>query len=529
MYRAGDIASRLKPLVTPEAFVVGANDRILYRGRIDNRFADIGKLRNKITKFELSETIHRVASQTKLEPTSTQAVGCFFEAWKKGPVGGVTYSRDIAPLLSANCVECHRPKGVAPFPLQTYQQASQRADMIAHLTGTGFMPPWRSDPAYGRFKDERILSQRQLELIKTWAEVGTPEGDPAHLPPEVKLPPTDAWRLGKPDIVLTLPEPYQVPATGPDIYRYFVIPSSMVKNEYMVALDFRPGEPSVVHHAIVYVDYSGRARHLDAEDPELGFSVSGTGDFMDWQSPSSNGYIIGGWSPGAYAHRYLEGYGVPLAKGGDIVLEVHYRVIGKTVHDQSTIALYFADEPLKMKGYVQGIIMGTNNINIPPGEENYWRHIWMKLPGGATLTHVTPHMHYLGAEIKAVATLPNGSKQPIIYVKDWDFRWQNKYSFRQPLHLPADTRIDVWFRHDNSADNIYNMSDPPERILWGWGSNQEMAEFFITLIPDNEYDREAIRRASWKSRTRRADSESSERALIIRSKPSAVPASTGRR
>jgi hypothetical protein len=151
---------------------------------------------------------------------------------------------------------------------------------------------------------------------------------------------------------------------------------------------------------------------------------------------------------------------------------------------------------------------GVFSINIPPGEKNYWRHIWMKLPGGATLTHVTPHMHYLGAEVKAVATLPDGSKQPIIYIDNWDFRWQNKYSFRQPLHLPTGTRIDVWFRLDNSADNIYNLADPPERILWGWGSNEEMAEFFITLIPDNDYDRENIRKASWKSRIRRADSES---------------------
>ncbi len=439
-----------------------------------------------------------------MTPASTEAVGCFFEAWKKAPEGGVTYSRDIAPILAANCVECHRPNGVAPFPLQNYQQASRRADMMAHVTGTGFMPPWRSDPEFGRFRDERILSQRQLALLDAWAKAGTPEGDAAQLPPEVKLPPADAWRLGEPDKVLTVVEPFEVPATGADIYRYFVIPSGMVKDDVLVALDFRPGDPSVVHHAIIYVDYTGRARRFDKADPGPGFSMLGVGNFMDASNASADGYSIGIWSPGAEAYRTLEGYGVPLAAGGDIVIEVHYHLTGKAVSDQGSIALYFADKPVI--GTVQEIIMGTINIDIPPGEANYWRHIYMDLPGGATLTEVTPHMHYRGVEAKAVATLPDGSRQPIIRVANWDFRWQNRYRLRQPLHLPAGTRIDVWFRHDNSVENIANPANPPVRVRWGWGSNEEMAEFFIKLIPDNEFEQRAIRKASRMARRRRADS-----------------------
>ena len=496
MDSAGDLALRLGPRVTSESFVISTADRILYRGRIDDRFAAVGKLRTRIGTHDLRSVIAALADGGEPEPRETEAVGCFHHDWKRAGatdsgLDEVTYNRHIAPLLEANCVECHRDGGIAPFSLAGYGNAKRWHRMVSFMAGERLMPPWRAVSGFGAFRDARRLSDRQIALLATWSEDGARLGDTDDaMPASVRSKST--WRLGEPDLVLSMPEPFAVPADGEDIYRYFVIPTAFAEDKVIAALDFSPGDPAVVHHANYLMDYSGAARAEDAKDAEPGFSVFGTGAFLDY-----NAYGIGGWAPGVDPYVLDEGLGMWLPKGGDLVLEVHYHLNGKATTDRSAVGLYFAREPVSR--YVDGVVIGTQDLRIPPGEADYWRRFSMDVPAGMTLTDVTPHMHFLGREFIAIATLPDGSEKPLVRIADWDFRWQNTYTYREPVHLPTGSRIDAWIRYDNTADNPQNPASEPQTVTWGWETADEMSELWIGFVPDSPADRQKIASASERS------------------------------
>ena len=492
----GDLALRLGPRVTSEAFVISTAGRVVYRGRIDDRFAAVGKLRTRIASHDLRTVIEAMAGGGQPEPYETEAIGCFHHDWGRTGANGtglgeITYTRHIAPLLEANCVECHRQGGIAPFSLEGYDNAKRWHRMVTFMTGERLMPPWRAEPGFGAFRDARRLSDHQIALLASWSENGARRGDAGDIMP-APVRSSSKWRLGEPDLVLSMPEPFQVPADGDDIYRYFVIPTGFAEDKVVTALEFSPGDAKVVHHANYLMDYSGAARAEDAKDDEPGFSVFGTGAFLDY-----NAWGIGGWTPGADPYVLDKGLGMWLPKGGDLVLEVHYHLNGKATADRSEVGLYFAREPVSR--YVDGVVIGTQDLRIPPGAEDYWRRFSMNVPAGMTLTDVTPHMHFLGREFIAIATLPDGSETPLIRIADWDFRWQNTFAYREPVHLPAGSRIDAWVRYDNSADNPQNPALEPETVTWGWETTDEMSELWIGFVPDESADRQSIVSASERS------------------------------
>ena len=509
---AGDLALRLGPRVMSEAFVISTADRIVYRGRIDDRFAAVGKLRTRISSHDLRSVIEAMADGSPPKPYATEAVGCFHHDWGRSDAGGtgpteVTYNRHIAPLLEANCVECHRQGGIAPFSLAGYADARRWHRMVSFMAGERLMPPWRAVSGFGAFRDARRLSDHQIALLASWSETGARLGNAGDtMPASVRS--RSKWRLGEPDLVLSMPKPFAVPADGDDIYRYFVIPTGFAHDKVVTALDFSPGDAKVVHHANYLMDYSGAARAEDAKDAEPGFSVFGTGAFLDY-----NAWGIGGWAPGVDPYVLDKGLGMWLPKGGDLVLEVHYHLNGKATTDRSEVGLYFADEPVSR--YVDGVVIGTQDLRIPPGEENHWRRFSMDVPAGMTLTDVTPHMHFLGREFIAIATLPDGSEQPLIRIADWDFRWQNTFTYREPLHLPAGSRIDAWVRYDNSADNPQNPAPEPETVTWGWETTDEMSELWIGFVPDSPADRQEIASASERSWYRPAHVSDAEIAQLL--------------
>ena len=513
---AGDLAVRLGPRVTSESFVVSTANRIAYRGRIDNRFAAVGRLRTRVTSHDLRDVVENVARGGRTKPYETEAVGCFHHAWGEvgepgAGTGTVTWSRHVAPLLQANCVECHRRGGIAPFSLEGYDNAKRWHRMVAWMTGERLMPPWRAVPGFGEFRDARRLSARQIELLRAWSRTGARPGDPEDVMP-VSTAPRSKWRLGEPDLVLAMREPFEVPASGDDIYRYFVIPTDFAEDKVVVALDFSPGDPRVVHHANYLIDYEGRARAEDAKDEAPGFSVFGTGGFLDY-----NAWGIGGWTPGAEPWVLDRGQGMWLPRGGDLVLEVHYHLTGKSTSDRSEVAFYFAREPVSL--HVDGVVIGTEDLRIPPGEENYWRRFSMDVPAGMTLTDVTPHMHFLGREFISVATLPDGRERPLIRIADWDFRWQNTFTYREPVHLPAGSRIDAWVRYDNSASNPQNPTVPPRTVTWGWETGDEMSELWIGFIPDSPKDSGRIASAAERSWYRPARVSGAEIAALMERLP----------
>ena len=496
---AGDLAAGLSPTHVPEAFVVDDDDRVLYRGRIDDRFADIGTLRKNISSHDLLDAIHAVSGGAA-EATRTEPVGCVFEAWSTERESEITYNRDVAPILSANCVECHREGDIGPFPLDSYADAKRRAKMIALVCRQRNMPPWFAEPDAGEFRDERALSKRQIAVLEKWAASGTPEGDPKDLPPTTEVA-QERWRLGEPDLLVEMPVDYEVPASGDDIYRYFVVPSELTEDKAIVAIDFRPGDPSVVHHCIAYIDRTGIAKRIDEKSEAPGFSVFGEYADSGGERFEPNGLDtttqIAGWAPGTQPYVMPPGVGSLLEAGGDFVLEIHYHLTGKATTDRSALALYFADEPVER--YAVGLVIGTENIDIEADEPEYWRHIWMDVPTDVDVIDVSPHMHYLGKSVEVVATLPSGAEEPLIRIDDWDFRWQGAYFYRKPVHLPQGSRIDAYFRFDNSAENPFNPSDPPIRVKEGWRTTDEMCLFYFTVVPRQPERTESLYRAMFGS------------------------------
>jgi len=387
-----------------------------------------------------------------------------------------TFNKDIAPILYKNCATCHRPGEVAPFPLLSYNDAAKRADLIAAVTQKRAMPPWKPEPGYGEFANERRLSDEQIALIRDWAKAGAPEGNPQDRP----APPvfTEGWEAGQPDKVLAMEHKVAVSPDGPDQYRCFVLPLEADHDLYMSGFEFRPGNRRVVHHALVYLDSSGRARQLAANSPDGGYTCFGGPGFL----PSA---MLGGWAPGASPPPVNPSVAQPIAKGSDVVLQVHYHPSGKPEEDQSSLGLKFSGPPTLGR---TGIVMAGRRIDIAPGDAHYVVKTTVTLPRDVDLFGITPHAHYLGKDMKVNAYLPDGTTRPLIWIKDWDFNWQGQYRYRDMVHLPKDTRIEMEYVYDNSESNPRNPSHPPVRVRWGEETSNEMAVLFLGVVLPSPQD-----------------------------------------
>ncbi|MEM8963374.1 MAG: redoxin domain-containing protein [Acidobacteriota bacterium] len=500
----GVLAKQVRPKIVPSAFVVDVADRLVYRGRIDDRFPSLTKVRPEAREHDLLNAMQAVTAGRVEEQTRTTAIGCVFVDWPEKNEEPV-YTSHVAPILNANCVSCHSDAGVAPFVLDSYTTAKRWSKMITIATSERLMPPWRAKRGAGQFREEHFLSDDQIELLATWAANNAPRGPAEDLLPIEPIEKQE-WALGEPDLVLTMSEAYDLPADGEDIYRYFVLPMEMAEDKVVVAMDFKPGDPSVVHHCNYFIDYSGRGRQEDAKDPKPGFSVFGTGGFMSYDGANA----LGGWAPGVAPYELPDGHGFDLPAGGDIILEVHYHLTGRETRDQSSIAFYFAKGPVE-RG-VDALFVGTQDVDIPAGDADYWRHLSMEVPAEMQLVDIAPHMHYLGREAIVDAILPDGDVLPLLHVTDWDLRWQGIYSYRKPVTIPAGSRIEGKLRFDNSADNPYNPHSPPERVTWGWGSDEEMAEFYLTILPKDGQAARQLRRAARVSWRQTADGEQAAQA-----------------
>jgi hypothetical protein len=389
-----------------------------------------------------------------------------------------TFTAQIAPIIFDNCASCHRPGESAPFALLSYQDVKKRGPLIAAVTASRYMPPWHAAPGYGDFIGEHRLTDQQIATIKQWVDSGMPEGDPAKLPAPPKF--TEGWQLGTPDIVLTMTEPFEVPASGPDIYRNFTIPMNTPENKWVKAVEFRPSARKVVHHALFFIDTTGTSRTYDGEGGKPGYNGG-----LDGTRFAKSGRL-GGWAVGGNPHFLPAGLALPLYKGSDFVLQLHFHLTGKAEREQSTVGLYFADKPpSRMIASVQiPAVFGVGaSIDIPAGEKAFQIKDSFTLPIDVDGLAVGGHAHYLAKDMQMTATLPDGSKQWLLWIKDWDFSWQDQYQYKNPVPLPKGTRIDVQITYDNSAENPRNPSHPPKRVTWGEQSFDEMGSVTLQVAP----------------------------------------------
>lgn len=402
------------------------------------------------------------------------------DAEKKTP----TFNHDVAPILYANCSNCHRPGQVAPFSLLTYQDAAKRAKQLAVITQERVMPPWKAAQGYGEFLDARILSEQQIATIRDWADHGAPEGDPSEKPMPPKF--ADGWLAGQPDSIFKMSKPYAVPAEGSDQFRCFVIPLNAATDEYTHVVEFRPGNPRIVHHALLFLDTSGEARKRETV-PGQGYSCVG-GPGLDITGS------LGGWAPGAQPAPSRDGVAHTIKKGADLVLQIHYHLDGKPEVDQSSVGIQFA-KSAPTKGLTL-YVLGNEHLDIPAGDSHYVVKASGILPMDVEAIGIFPHAHYLCKDMKVDAHLPDGTIKPLIWIRDWDFNWQGAYRYAEPVKLPKGTHLEMQYTYDNSAGNPHNPSNPPREVKFGEETTNEMAFAFVSLTLPNPDDVAAFRRGT---------------------------------
>jgi hypothetical protein len=398
--------------------------------------------------------------------------------------GELTFARHIAPILFENCTTCHRPGQSAPFSLLSYADTKKRARDIVRVTEERYMPPWLPEAGYGHFIGTRRLSVQQIGMLKQWLEEGLPEGDSAAVPPAPPFP--GDWQLGPPDLIVTSPKAYTLSADGRDVYRNFVLPLSIDQTRFVRAVEFNPGNARVVHHAFVKVDRTQESRYLDAKDPEPGFP----GLIVPAEIP--NGHFLG-WQPGRRPSPLPEGLQFKLDPGNDFVIQMHLNPIGRAEQVQPSLGLYFTDKPPTNTCF--RVALTSFVIEIPPGATNYTVEDTFTLPVDVHALAVLPHAHYLAGEIEGWAVKPDGTREPLIWIRKWDFNWQSDYRYAEPLFLPRGTTLSMRISYDNSVANPRNPNQPPKLVSYGPQSSDEMAELWLQLLPKKSADLTTLSRA----------------------------------
>lgn len=481
---SSNLRNRLQPTHTPQAIVLSPTGAVLYSGRINDRYPSIGRKREEAVAHELEDALADIVAERKVAVPVTEPVGCLMENLPSATAGDFTFNRDIAPILFTSCAECHRPGEAGPFSLLTYTDACEHANQIAAVTSQRTMPPWHPVEGFGHFQHDRRLKDDEIVLIEKWVADGKPEGDVRDRPTPPKF--ISGWQLGKPDLILKMSESFPIAADGPDIHQHFVLPTGLKRNRMISAIEFRPGNPRVAHHASFYIDTTGAARKLDQRDPNVGYgSFAGPG-FENFGAFRS-------WLPGQTPQRLPTGTGTAVPAHSDIVVEIHYQRTGKPETDQSSLGIFFAEPSAKQQ--VLELQVMNKALDIPAGAVRHHHRATFMLPAAVTLLDAAPHMHLLGREMKATATLPGGGVKPLVWVQDWNFNWQGQYLYVDAVRLPKGTviTVDAWL--DNSAGNPLNPHTPSQRITWGEQTRDEMCLCHFRYLCDSDADLRTVNQA----------------------------------
>jgi hypothetical protein len=385
-----------------------------------------------------------------------------------------TFTKDVAPIVFAACAECHRPGEVAPFPLLSYADVKKRTKQILAAAEQRRMPPWKPIEGHGDFAGERRMKAEDIALLRTWVEAGAVEGDPKDLPALPKF--TDGWLFGEPDLIVQMPEAMTVPAEGRDLYRAFAIPLNLTEDKYLRATQFRPKNPKTVHHSLFFLDLTGNARKQDAADPEPGFKGQGL----------SFGDTIGGWTPGGVSHPWPDGMGKIIKKNADILLQLHLSPTGKEEKEQSQIGLWFAKE--RPRKIVMSLPLMDIQFDLPANAKDLQVPDSIVLPVDVELIGVIPHAHYLARDCRVWAKDPDQKEIPLLWIKDWDFDWQEQYRYRKSLHLRQGTELNMVWTYDNTTSNPRQPSKPPQRVRFGERTVDEMAVVVLHVAISNPLD-----------------------------------------
>jgi tetratricopeptide (TPR) repeat protein len=402
----------------------------------------------------------------------------------------VTFNRNIAPIIYKNCSPCHRPGESGPFSLLSYEDVKRHASQIADVTKRRFMPPWLPEKGYGEFEDERRLTDKEITLIGQWVQQGAKLGPAAHAPVPPKF--SSQWQLGPPDMILHVSHPYEVPADGNEIFWNFIMPVPVKTERWVRAIEVRPGNARVFHHANVIIDRSGSARR---QEKIAGIGFPGMDLTVEETTFDPDGHFLS-WKPGSRPVVEPDGMAWRATPGMDLILNVHLRPTGKREVVDPEIGIYFTDKPqTKYPMLVQ--LEDDRAIDIKPGVRDFLVSDDFRVPEDLNVLAVYPHAHYLAKLMEGYATLPDGSRKWLIRIPNWDLGWQGVFILKKPLFLPKGTVVSMRYHYDNSTDNIRNPNNPPIEVKAGVRSKDEMGHLWLQVLPVGEGDKREVLQAAF--------------------------------
>lgn len=379
---------------------------------------------------------------------------CTVFAAGKESTAKVTYNRHIAPILNQRCVECHRKGEIAPMAFTSYKEVRPWAKAIRERVVARTMPPWLADPHFGKFANDRSMTQAEIDAIIAWVKDGAPEGDSRGAPPAPAF--TEGWQIGKPDVIISLLADNEVPADGVVPYQYYKVPTNFTEDKWVEAAEVRPGNRSLVHHVIIFI-----------QEPGGNKTDNGVRDAL-----------LTGYAPGEQPMQFQPGTAKLIRAGSTFNFQMHYTPNGKAGKDRTYVGLRFANQPPQYRAYTGNAM--NMGFKIPAGADNHEVKSVYTAKQDIRLLGFMPHMHLRGKDFKYTISYPDGRSETALSVPKYDFNWQLGYTLAEPLTLPKGTRIDCVAHFDNSANNKYN-PDPTKEVKWGDQTWEEMMIGWFTF------------------------------------------------
>jgi len=396
-------------------------------------------------------------------------------AWTS-PAATPTFSKDVAPILFKNCAGCHRPGDIAPMSLLTYENARPWAKAIREKVAVGNMPPWHATQPHGTFENDRRLSDRDKDTLIRWADGGAPRGDNKDLPPAPKF--GDGWEIGTPDVIISMPREFEVKDSGTIAYQFFESPTNFTEDKWIQAIEVKPGVRSVVHHVLVFCREPGE-RHKPAFNqvvPNLGSFGRGGGE------QGLPGSLIATTAPGTNAMTFKPGTAIRVKAGAVLAFQVHYTANGSVTKDRTSVGMIFAKQPPRQE--IRNSAFVNPLFVIPPGANNQAVESAIEFSEDSHIWALFPHTHLRGKSWEYRLIYPDGRREVVLSVPQYDFNWQTYYVFAKPMAVPKGTRLEATAHYDNSTANKFN-PDPKVAVRWGPQTWEEMQYSGITYSIDD--------------------------------------------
>ena len=384
-----------------------------------------------------------------------------------------TYSKDVAAIIQTRCQECHRPGEAAPMSFGNYQEVRPWAKAIKEAVVLKKMPPWFADPQVGHFRNDRSLSKADIDTLVAWVDAGAPEGSAKDLPAPKQY--VTGWSIGQPDVILEMPQAFEVPASGTIDYQYVILPYKFTEDRWVQAAEVRPGARSVVHHVVAFIREPGSKWMRDKQAGVVFVPEPNS----KGERPEINGDLLGVFAPGVPAYVLEPGRGRLVKAGSDVVFQLHYTANGKAGKDLSKVGIVFCKEPPAQRQL--SLAARNRKFTIPAGDPNYRVDAEFELAHEATLVSLLPHMHLRGKDFEFRLLVPSGETQTILRVPRYDFNWQLWYTPASEIVLPKGTKVACTAHYDNSVNNPSN-PDATKSVKWGDQSWEEMMIGFFDVV-----------------------------------------------